>query len=54
MSQDEHDRHGDREPKSKPRIRRGSEGTLTKQGMTRENREGGDKDVRVNRVRANL
>ena len=39
MSQDEHDRHGDREPKSNPRIGRGSKGTLTGRGMMRENRE---------------
>ena len=41
MSQDEHDRRGDREPKSKPRIRRGSEGTFTEQGMKRETGRGG-------------
>ena len=41
MSQDERDHHGDREPKSEPRIGRGSEGTLTGRGMTRENRERG-------------
>ena len=60
MSQDEHDRHGDREPKSKPKVGRSSEGTLTGRGMTRENRKGGfrrgggDKYVRVNRFRADL
>ena len=41
VSQDEHDCHGDREAKSKPRIRRGSEGTFAEQGMTRGNQEGG-------------
>ena len=57
MSQDEHDRHRNRKPKSKPRVRRGLEGTFTDQGMTRETergRGGGDKYVRLKRIRASL
>ena len=55
--EDEYDRHRDRKPKSKPRIRRGSEGTFTEQGMTRETERGrgeGDKYVRLKRIRASL
>ena len=41
MSQDEQGYHGDHEPKSNPRIRRGSKGTFTEQGMTRGKPRGG-------------